>query len=153
MQFSTFQQDLNTWQGSSLIFGIVEEDLKNQLQKIDFIIDSKLLQEQINQKKFKGEKGKILNFDFFDQRLQNLKIIGLGESKNINSNDIKNSLADVIRKSADKEEKISILFPWELINSQEEIESFGEAARLSPTKIIGSIAKEMIKKFLKKLNF
>ena len=51
MQFSTFQQDLNTWQGSSLIFGIVEEDLKNQLQKIDFIIDSKLLQEKINQKK------------------------------------------------------------------------------------------------------
>ena len=38
MQFSTFQQDLNTWQGSSLIFGIVEEDLKNQLQKIDFIL-------------------------------------------------------------------------------------------------------------------
>jgi len=134
MQFFTFQQDLDTWQGSSLIFGIVEEDLKNQLQKIDFIIDSKLLQEQINQKKFKGEKGKILNFDFFDQRLQNLKIIGLGESKNINSNDIKNSLADVIRKSADKEEKISILFPWELINSQEEIESFGEAARLSAYK-------------------
>ena len=52
MQFSTFQQDLNTWQGSSLIFGIVEEDLKNQLQKIDFIIDSKLLLEKINQKKF-----------------------------------------------------------------------------------------------------
>ena len=51
--------------------------------------DSKLLQEKINQKKFKGEKGKILNFDFFDQRLQSLKIIGLGESKNINSNDVK----------------------------------------------------------------
>ena len=48
MQFSTFQQDLNTWQGSSLIFGIVEEDLKNQLQKIDFIIDSKLLLKKIN---------------------------------------------------------------------------------------------------------
>ena len=134
MQFSTFQQDLNTWQGSSLIFGIVEEDLKNQLQKIDFIIDSKLLLEKINQKKFKGEKGKILNFDFFDQRLQTLKIIGLGESKNINSNDIRNSLADVVRKSADKEEKIRILFPWELIDSQEEIQSFGESARLSAYK-------------------
>ena len=134
MQFSTFQQDLNTWQGSSLIFGIVEEDLKNQLQKIDFIIDSKLLLEKINQKKFKGEKGKILNFDFFDQRLQTLKIIGLGESKNINSNDIRNSLADVIRKSSDKEEKISILLPWELINSPEEIQSFGESARLSAYK-------------------
>ena len=153
MQFSTFQQDLNTWQGSSLIFGIVEEDLKNQLQKIDFIIDSKLLQEKINQKKFKGEKGKILNFDFFDQRLQTLKIIGLGESKNINSNDIKNSLADVIRKSADKEEKISILFPWELINSQEEIQSFGESARLSAYKDNRFNSKRDDKKVLKEIEF
>ena len=135
MQFSTFQQDLNTWQGTTLILGIVEEDLKNQLEKIDFIIDSKLLQDKINQKKFKGEKGKILNFDFLDQRLQTLKIFGIGESKNIKSNDINNSLADVIRKSADKEEKISILFPWELINSHEEIQSFGESARLSAYKL------------------
>ena len=153
MQFSTFQQDLNTWQGSSLIFGIVEEDLKNQLQKIDFIIDSKLLLEKINQKKFKGEKGKILNFDFFDQRLQNLKIIGLGESKNINSNDIKNSLADVVRKSADKEEKISILFPWELINSPEEIQSFGESARLSAYKDNRFNSKKDDKKVLKEIEF
>ncbi len=153
MQFSTFQQDLNTWQGSSLIFGIVEEDLKNQLQKIDFIIDSKLLLEKINQKKFKGEKGKILNFDFFDQRLQNLKIIGLGESKNINNNDIKNSLADVIRKSADKEEKISILIPWELINSPEEIQSFGESARLSAYKDNRFNSKRDDKKVLKEIEF
>jgi len=153
MQFSTFQQDLNTWQGSSLIFGIVEEDLKNQLQKIDFIIDSKLLLEKINQKKFKGEKGKILNFDFFDQRLQTLKIIGLGESKNINSNDIKNSLADVIRKSSDKEEKISILLPWELINSPEEIQSFGESARLSAYKDNRFNSKRDDKKVLKEIEF
>ena len=153
MQFSTFQQDLNTWQGSSLIFGIVEEDLKNQLQKIDFIIDSKLLLEKINQKKFKGEKGKILNFDFFDQRLQTLKIIGLGESKNIHSNDIKNSLADVIRKSSDKEEKISILFPWELINSPEEIQSFGESARLSAYKDNRFNSKRDDKKVLKEIEF
>ena len=153
MQFSTFQQDLNTWQGSSLIFGIVEEDLKNQLQKIDFIIDSKLLLEKINQKKFKGEKGKILNFDFFDQSLQTLKIIGLGESKNINSNDIKNSLADVIRKSSDKEEKISILFPWELINSPEEIQSFGESARLSAYKDNRFNSKRDDKLVLKEIEF
>lgn len=153
MQFSTFQQDLNTWQGSTLIFGIVEEDLKNQLEKIDFIIDPKLLQEKINQKKFKGEKGKILNFDFFDQRLQTLMIIGLGESTNINSNDIKNSLADVIRKSADKEEKISILFPWELINSQEEIQSFGESARLSAYKDNRFNSKKDDKKVLKEIEF
>jgi len=153
MQLSTFQQDLNTWQGSTLIFGIVEGDLKNQLEKIDFIIDSKLLLDKINQKKFKGEKGKILNFDFFDQRLQTLKIIGLGESKNINSNDINFYLADIIRKCTDKEEKISILFPWELINSQEEIQSFGESARLSIYKDNRFNSKRDDKKVLKEIEF
>tara|TARA_B100000965_G_scaffold108250_1_gene89478 strand:- start:1217 stop:2704 length:1488 start_codon:yes stop_codon:yes gene_type:complete len=153
MQFSTFQQDLNTWQGTSLIFGIFEEDLQNQLEKIDFIIDSNLLLEKINQKKFKGEKGKVLNFDFLDQKLQTLKIIGLGESKTINSNDIKNSLADVIRKCTDIDEKISILFPWELINSQEEIESFGECARLSAYKDNRFNSKRDNKKVLKEIEF
>ena len=127
--------------------------LRINYKKIVFIIDSKLLLEKINQKKFKGEKGKILNFDFFDQRLQNLKIIGLGESKNINSNDIKNSLADVIRKSSDKEEKISILFPWELINSPEEIQSFGESARLSAYKDNRFNSKRDDKKVLKEIEF
>ena len=56
MRFSTFQQDLNTWQGSTLIFGIVEEDLKNQLGKIDFIIDSKLLLKKNQSKKIQRRK-------------------------------------------------------------------------------------------------
>ena len=153
MKFSTFQQDLNTWHGSTLIFGIVEEDLKNQLEKIDFIIDSKLLLEKINQKKFTGEKGKILSFDFFDQKLQTLNIIGLGESKNINTNNIKNSLAEVIRKNADKNEKISILFPWEFMNSQEEIRSFGESARLSAYKDNRFNSKRDDKRVLKEIEF
>ena len=153
MKFSTFQQDLNTWQGSTLIFGIVEEDLENQLKKVDFIINSKLLLEKINQKKFKAEKGKVLNFDFFDQKLQSLMIIGFGESKNIKINDMKNYLADVIRKNADKDEKISILFPWELINSHDEIRSFGESARLSAYKDNRFNSKRDDKKVLKEIEF
>ena len=134
MQFSTFQQNLNTWQGSTLIFGIVEEDIKNQLEKINFVVDSNLLIAKINQKKFKGEKGKVLKLDFFDQKLQTLSILGLGKTKNIDSIDIKGALADIIRKSADKDQKISLLLPWELIKSQEEIKSFAESARLSAYK-------------------
>jgi leucyl aminopeptidase len=153
MQFSTFQQDLNTWQGSSLIFGIVEEDLKNQLQKIDFIIDSKLLQEKINQKKFKGEKGKILNFDFFDQRLQTLIIVGLGKSKDLHKSDIENSIGNLIRKTVDKNEKISILLPWELINSQLEINQLAESARLSAYKDNRFNKKKDEKKVLKEIEF
>tara|TARA_B100000902_G_scaffold312291_1_gene302387 strand:+ start:124 stop:1608 length:1485 start_codon:yes stop_codon:yes gene_type:complete len=153
MQFSTFQQDLNTWQGSTLIFGIVEEDLQNQLEKIDFIIDSNLLLEKIKQKKFNAGKGKVLNFDFFDQKLQTLIIMGLGKTKSINSNDIKNSMGEIIRKSVDKDEKISILLPWELISSQEEIKSFAESARLSAYKDNRFNSKRDDKIVLKEIEF
>ena len=153
MLLTTFQQDLNTWQGSTLIFGIFEDDIKNQLEKIDFIIDAKLLVEKINQRKFNGEKGKVLKFDFFDHKLQTLTIIGLGERKNINSNDIKNSLAEIIRKSSNKEEKISILLPWELINSEDEIKSFGESGRLSAYKDNRFNSKRDDEKVLKEIEF
>ena len=74
MQFSTFQKNLNTWQGSSLIFGIVKEDIKKQLENIAFLINPNLLLEKINQKKFNGEKGKTLNLDFLGQKIETLII-------------------------------------------------------------------------------
>ena len=43
MQFSTFQQNLESWQGATLIFGVFEEDLENQLEKIAFLVDKKKL--------------------------------------------------------------------------------------------------------------
>ena len=41
MQFSTFQKNLDKWQGASLIFGVLEEDITSQLEKIKFVIDTK----------------------------------------------------------------------------------------------------------------
>ena len=153
MQFSTFQKNLNAWQGNSLIFGIIEEDIKTQLEKIEFIIDSKLLLEKINQKKFKGEKGETLNFEFLDQKLENLTIIGLGKAKNIYTNHFRNSLANIIRKFVDKNEKISLLLPWELINSEQEIKSIGELVRLSAYKDNRFNSKRDEKKVLKEIEF
>ena len=121
MQFSTFQKNLDNWQGASLIFGVLEEEIASQLENIEFVIDPKSLLKKITQKKFKGEKGKTLSFEFLDQKLETLTLIGLGKSKEIKNNDLKNYLSDIIRKFVDKYEKISILLPWELINSKEEI--------------------------------
>ena len=53
MQFSTFQKDLDDWQGSSLIFGVVKEEIESQLEKIKFVVDPKLLLKKITKKKFK----------------------------------------------------------------------------------------------------
>jgi len=43
MQFSTFQKNLDNWQGASLIFGVVEEEIASQLENIKFVVDPKLL--------------------------------------------------------------------------------------------------------------
>ena len=89
MLFTTFQKNLNDWQGASLILGVVEEEIESQLENIQFIVDPKLLLKKFTTKKFKGEKGKCLNFEFLDQKLETLILIGLGKSKDLNKDDIK----------------------------------------------------------------
>ena len=134
MKFSIFQQNLNSWKGSSLILGIVEENIETQLKKVEFLIDSRILLSKINHKKFTGEKGNILSFDFLGQGLQTLTLIGLGKSKNIYESDIKNSLAELTRKFINQEDKLSILLPSEIVNTKEEILSLVTSIRLSAYK-------------------
>ena len=134
MQFSTFQKNLDNWQGASLIFGVLEEEIASQLENIKFVVDPKLLLKKVKSVKFRGEKGGILNFEFLGQKLETLILIGLGKSKELNKSNIKNSIGNLIRTNIDKNEKISILLPWELINSQLEINQLAESARLSAYK-------------------
>jgi len=42
MQFSTFQEHLDNWQGASLIFGVLEEEIESQLENIKFVVNPKL---------------------------------------------------------------------------------------------------------------
>ena len=105
MQFSTFQKNLDNWQGASLIFGVLEEEIASQLENIKFVVDPKLLLKKVTQKKFKGEKGKTLSFEFLDQKLETLIIVGLGKSKDLNKSDIENSIGNLVRKTVDKNEK------------------------------------------------
>tara|TARA_Y200000002_G_scaffold344599_1_gene317906 strand:+ start:1006 stop:2493 length:1488 start_codon:yes stop_codon:yes gene_type:complete len=153
MQFSTFKNNLDNWQGTSLIFGISDKDIENQLENIRFIIDPKILLKKVNQKKFKGKKGETLNLEFLDQRLETLTIFGLGESTAIEINDIKNYLANIIRTIVDKEEKTSILLPRELINSEEKIKLLAESVRLSAFKDNRFNNKRDKKKILKEIEF
>ena len=55
MQFSTYDKNLDYWQGASLIFGVLEEEIASQLENIKFVVDPKLLLKKVTQKKFKGE--------------------------------------------------------------------------------------------------
>ena len=153
MQFSSFQKNLDNWQGASLIFGVLEEEIASQLENIKFVIDPKLLLKKVTQKNFKGEKGKTLSFEFLDQKLETLIIVGLGKSKDINKSDMENSIGNLIRKTVDKNEKISIFLPWELTNSQLEINQLAESARLSAYKDNRFNKKKDEKEVLKEIEF
>ena len=87
MQFSTFQKNLDNWQGSSLIFGVLEEEIASQLENIKFVVDPKLLLKKITQKKFKVNNisnqnkqfelfGSNVNTSINFQHSNNLKING-----------------------------------------------------------------------------
>ena len=64
MQFSTFQKNLDNWQGASLIFGVLEEDIASQLENIKFVIDPKLLLKKVTQKNLKEKKEKLYTLNF-----------------------------------------------------------------------------------------
>ena len=58
MQFSTFQKNLDNWQGASLIFGVLEEEISSQLENIKFVVDPKLLLKTVIKKKIQRRKRK-----------------------------------------------------------------------------------------------
>ena len=58
MQFSTFQKNLDNWQGTSLIFGVLEEEIASQLEEIKFVVEPKLLLKKVTQKNLKEKKEK-----------------------------------------------------------------------------------------------
>ena len=102
MQFSSFQKNLDNWQGASLIFGVLEEEIASQLENIKFLIDPKLLLKKVTQKKFKGKKRKNLKFEFFKQKLKNLILSGFGKSKRLKKKEYRKLNRKIIKKNFKK---------------------------------------------------
>lgn len=113
MQFSIFQNPLNTWQGNSLIIGLFEEDIFQQLEKYNLNIDVKSFTSKLLKKDFKGKKGQISNFEFLDSHLNSLLVLGLGKRNKIAYEFLSKSIADCSRRICDVEEKSGILLPWD----------------------------------------
>ncbi len=113
MKFSIFKNPLNTWQGNSLIIGLFEEDIFQQLEKNHLKIQTKLLTTKLLEKDFRGKKGQLIYLEILDSNINSLLIIGLGKRNKIEYDYISNSIADCARRISDKEEKSGIFLPWE----------------------------------------
>ena len=130
MQFSVFQNSLNTWQGTSILIGVFKEDIPSQLNSIGFLLDIKLLMKKIKSRKFNGENGEIIQFEFLDQKLDSLIIVGIGEKKIFKEDVFIKNISDCIKRISNIQEKIGILMPWNSFDSKI-IKSSAEALRLS----------------------
>ena len=152
MKFSIFQKRLNTWQGTLLILGIVQNNLEEQIEKIEFMVDSKSLLNKLHKEKFKGEEGQSIIIDCLESKLETIILIGLGEKDYIDNNNLKNSLSGIARKICDKEEKAGILLPWQILN-KDAIYSCAESLRLSTFKDNRFNSKKDEKNLLNKIEF
>ncbi len=130
MQFSIFKNPLNTWQGNSLILGMFEEDIFQQLERYNLNINAKLLTSKFLEKDFKGKKGEILKFEFLDSYLNSVLIFGLGKRNKIDYEYLSKSISDCSRKICDVEEKSGILLPWDELENFS-LHSAAEIIRLS----------------------
>ena len=133
MQFSIFKNQLSSWQGRSLIIGLNKDYIDNQLETINFIVDLKQLIKKLNDNNFKGEIGNSISLEILGHNLDSLTIIGLGEKNEMNTNVLRNSLSECIRKVIDKEEKIGMLMPWDALGNNA-IYDIAETLRLSTYK-------------------
>ena len=100
MQFSIFKNQLSSWQGRSLIVGLNKNEIDSQLEKINFIVDPKQLIKRLNNNNFKGEVGNSISLEILGKNLDSITIIGLGHKNKINSDVLRNSLSECIKKSS-----------------------------------------------------
>ena len=57
--FQNSKKNLDNWQGASLIFGVLDEEIESQFENIKFVIDPKLLLKKLLQKNLKEKKEKL----------------------------------------------------------------------------------------------
>ena len=130
MNFSIFKKPLSSWQGSTIVIGLYEDNFNYQLEKIEFIVNSELLMKKLKKKNFKAEIGESLNFEFLERNLNSLTLIGLGEKDKCKHDSLIKTLSEFIRGRIDKDEKIGILMPWEILGN-DSIYSIAETLRLA----------------------
>ena len=152
MQFSINHKPLKSWLGKTLIFGIFETDIKAQLERIEFIVNSELLFEKIKSKKFNGEKGQKLNIEFVNKSIELISFIGLGSKNTFEKEDLRNGLSNSIRSISDQDKNIGILLPSEIVD-QEIIFLAAQSIRLAIFKDNRFNSKRNDSQVLKEIEF
>jgi len=130
MKITLSSAGLKDWDGSVLIIGLFEEDHEKQIQSFGLPYKSYLIH-RLKEQKFRAKSGEIQAFDLPENTPSKLILVGLGESKSLLINDLRNAAALSARASIGTIGKLGIFFPWELFEPESAAQAVGEAIRLS----------------------
>ncbi len=133
MKVSTTTDTLQSWEGTSLIIGLIEGALEQKLNQLERRIGESL-SESLKNKAFNAKSGEILSFQLFHGPFKKLILIGLGESNNLVLNELRKATSAVTKETLGNNGVLGIDFPWECFDSNAAVKAVAEALRLSRFK-------------------
>ncbi|WP_320664004.1 leucyl aminopeptidase [Prochlorococcus sp. MIT 1223] len=134
MQISQKSISLKNWDGSIVIFGLLNGDIETQLELLADVIEKDYLLQVLKDQNFGGEVGEICSFNLTQDKLMKLVIIGLGKPEKLLADGIRQATSIAARECLGSSEKIGFIYPWEVIDYSIAAKAIGEAIRLSTFK-------------------
>ncbi len=130
MEISLSPLKLKDWDGAVLILGVFEEDIEEQIGKLESPYNS-LLSNKLKENNFKAKTGESSSFYLLENTLNKLILVGLGTAKNLLLDDLRKAAAIGARASLGSKGKLGIRLPWELFDSESAAKVVSEAIRLT----------------------
>ncbi len=131
MQLSLQQKNLHAWSGSVLVIGLLEGNLKTQLNEIEGAYVTTDLLRFFEKEDFSAKSGELIKLEFLNQSPSKIIFVGLGKSEELLLEDIREGAALASRASVGSEGTIGVFFPWEIFNPGIAAKVVAESIRLS----------------------
>ncbi len=129
MQISLNPTGLKGWNGSALILGLLEDNVKNQLEQFEESSLSSLL-ENLKETGFSAKEGEVASFNLIEKKPQKIIVVGLGKPENLNLEILRKSAANGARTCLGTSGKLGVFFPWELFEPASAAKAVAEACQL-----------------------
>ncbi|KGG16227.1 MULTISPECIES: leucyl aminopeptidase [unclassified Prochlorococcus] len=134
MQISLNQESLQSWSGSVLAIGLLEENIEEQLKILEGIFDSKALANHLEEKNFFGKNGEKVKLEVIGGSPEKLILVGLGKLEELLIDHLRDGAALASRESAGSQGKLGVFFPWDPFDSNSAAKAVAESIRLAAFK-------------------
>tara|TARA_Y100001968_G_scaffold333902_2_gene400803 strand:+ start:3030 stop:4508 length:1479 start_codon:yes stop_codon:yes gene_type:complete len=129
MNISLNSQGIKNWNGETLVLGLVENSIDDQISQLT-TINLKSLGDKLDKRKFKGKPGQITSFDFLEEPSK-IIFVGLGKLEEITLQDLRFAAASAAKATIGSSGKMGLYFPWDAFDFQTAAKAIGESVRLT----------------------